>query len=234
MNQAIPPFDFHDGVPQGERAYVQELVRQALLGELARQREKLGLSQSEVGERAGLSRMSVQRAEAPDADVQLSTFIALSLALRLLPQLRPSQPMPGVPVDLRTDWDALVSKVWAVLRKHDHTIPDHALDAMRDILMAASVDQTVAPTSALVHRGVAHNRTRVAHHAAEAALANAWEQVNKPNQALDPVAHHLLPGCTQEQATAMATVVQWMGSEVGFDFLKRALARAGYSVQPTK
>jgi DNA-binding XRE family transcriptional regulator len=211
--------------------YVQALVRQSLLGGLAQQRDQLGLSQTEVGERAGLSRMSVQRAEAPDADIQLSTFVALALAVRLVPQLRASQPLPGIPLDLRKDWKQLTHKVWAVLRQHDHTLPDHALDAMRDILEAAGVDQSAMPVSELVHRGLAHGRTRNALNRREAVLAQAWEQVNQPSTVLPPVVEHLVPGCSQEQATAMATAVQWLGSEVGFDFLERALDAAGFEIK---
>lgn len=37
---------------------------------------------------------------------------------------------------------------------------------------------------------------------------------------------------TQEQATDVATVVQWLGSNVGFSFLIAALKRCGYAVSP--
>ena len=45
-----------------------------------------------------------------------------------------------------------------------------------------------------------------------------------------PVLPVLLPGCTQEQATACATVMQWLGTDVGFQFLRQTLAQAGYSI----
>lgn len=87
----------------------------------------------------------------------------------------------------------------------------------------------------LVHRGLSRNRTQ--HHPdwrdrqREKALAQSWEAVNRDEGVgLSPILPSLVPGCTQEQATACATVIQWLGSDVGFDFLQRALERAGYSL----
>lgn len=40
----------------------------------------------------------------------------------------------------------------------------------------------------------------------------------------------LLPQHDQAQATAVATVVQWLGSTEGFHFLQQALARAGLEI----
>lgn len=87
----------------------------------------------------------------------------------------------------------------------------------------------------IVHRGLHHNRTK--HDLSwrdrqrEAALAKSWEAVNERRPVgLSPVMDHLVPSHTQEQATAVATAIQWLGSEVGFDFLARALALAGYDV----
>lgn len=86
-----------------------------------------------------------------------------------------------------------------------------------------------------VHRGAHHNRTTHNPHdrdrQREAALAKAWEAANEHRPlGLSPVMEHLLPGCTQAQASAAATVVQWLGSEVGFDFLRRTLKAVGYDV----
>lgn len=64
----------------------------------------------------------------------------------------------------------------------------------------------------------------------ETALAKHWEAANKPTVTSEPVMKHLVPGYTQEQATAVATAVQWMGSDVGFAFLQEALTKAGYEV----
>jgi DNA-binding XRE family transcriptional regulator len=87
----------------------------------------------------------------------------------------------------------------------------------------------------MVHRGLSWNRlkrdsswddTR-----RETALAKRWEAVNKASIGGDtPVMTHLVPGYTQEQATAAATAVQWLGSDIGFAFLQEALATAGYEV----
>lgn len=109
-----------------------------------------------------------------------------------------------------------------------------ALALGREVRVAG--DATVAPLPRdLVHRGLSHNRTQ--HHTdwrdrqREKALAQSWEAVNRDEGVgLSPILASLVPGCTQEQATACATVIQWLGSDVGFDFLQRALDRAGYSL----
>lgn len=36
---------------------------------------------------------------------------------------------------LPADWPELVRKMWACVRKHDNTIPDEALDLMKDTLL---------------------------------------------------------------------------------------------------
>lgn len=168
-----------------------EALQSALLGQLAETRKALGLTQSELAARVGMNRMTVQRAEAPDADPQLSSFLAVALALNLIPQLRTSGEDFGPP-------------------------------AMQD----------------LVHRGLNHVRTlhdlQYRDREREAAFANAWETAN-PNDpeilaALPPLMSELIPGCTQEQASAAATVVQWLGTGVGFEFLEQALTKAGYAV----
>ena len=96
-------------------------------------------------------------------------------------------------------------------------------------------EEGCADPRTLKHRGLAHVRTQ--HEPSwrdrqrERALAKAWEAANKYQPVgLQPIIPSLIPGCTQEQATACATVVQWLGSEVGFDFLKQALSQAGYEV----
>lgn len=168
-----------------------EAVQAGLLGQLTETRKTLGLTQNELADRVGLSRMTVQRAEAPDADPQLSSFLAIALALNLLPQLRTS-------------------------------------------------DNEMSPpaTQDLVHRGLHHVRTlhdlQYRDREREAAFAGAWESAN-PNDpngltALPPLLSELIPGCTQEQASAAATVVQWLGTTVGFEFIEQALATAGYAV----
>lgn len=93
---------------------------------------------------------------------------------------------------------------------------------------------SVAPQD-IVHRGLHYNRTQHDQQwrdrQREAAFAHFWETVNEHRPVgLSPVMRHLVPGHTQAQASAVATAVQWLGSEVGFDFLTRALDAAGYDL----
>ncbi len=163
-----------------------------LLGTLVTTRQQLGLSQTELAQRIGRARMTVQRAEAEGAGLALSTFIELALGLGLSPRL----------VADRGTGDPEIRQV----------PPEH-----------------------IVHRGLHHNRTlhdqEWRDRQREKALAQFWEAVNERRPVgLSPVMDHLVPGHTQEQASTAATVVQWLGSEVGFDFLTRALNAAGYDV----
>jgi len=45
-----------------------------------------------------------------------------------------AQPSPAA--SLPADWPELVRKMWACVREHDNTIPDEALDLMKDTLLA--------------------------------------------------------------------------------------------------
>lgn len=130
--------------------------------------------------------MSVARAEAPDADLQLSTLEQLAASLGLGVSLQPQ----------------------------------------------GTVE---APTpSRVVHRGAAYNRVQGAaaeRNPREVAFAKAWEEVNQPSDHLTPMLDALLGSPTPAQAMAAATVVQWFGSEVGFDFLNRVLEKAGLEIQ---
>lgn len=96
----------------------------------------------------------------------------------------------------------------------------------------------VAPQD-IVHRGLHHNRTQHdlqwRDRQREAAFARFWESVNEHRDVgLSPVMRHLVPDHTQAQASAVATAIQWLGSEVGFDFLTRALESAGYELVDRK
>ncbi|MGJ7523821.1 hypothetical protein ACSFA0_25320 [Variovorax sp. LT1P1] len=89
--------------------------------------------------------------------------------------------------------------------------------------------------SRITHRGLSHNRTK--HdldwddRKREKALADSWEDVNQERTVgLEPIMKSLVPNYSGEQAVAAATVVQWLGSEVGFGFLTKALANAGYAI----
>jgi transcriptional regulator with XRE-family HTH domain len=177
-----------------------ETVQAQLLTQLAAARHTLGLTQAQVGERIGRTRMTVHRAEAENAGVALSTFVELALALNLAPQLVNSA---GISVP------------------------------------AIAPQPAMAEPEVVEHRGASYNRTQ--HNLdwrdrqREAAFAQAWESSNESAMAgLRPVMDTLVPNHTQAQASAVATVVQWMGSEVGFHFLVHALSNAGYQVADTK
>lgn len=102
-------------------------------------------------------------------------------------------------------------------------------------LAAPDAEWSAPPTSDLVHRGYAHVRTKHdldwSDRRREAALSKSWEAANvDQTYGVSPVLPALVPNCTQEQASACATVVQWMGTDVGFEFLSRTLALAGYAI----
>lgn len=91
----------------------------------------------------------------------------------------------------------------------------------------------------LVHRGLSHVRTRHdldwRDRQREKALAQAWEAANRDEGVgVSPILPVLVPGCTQAQASACATVIQWLGSDIGFGFLQQALERAGYEINEKK
>ncbi|WP_157103374.1 helix-turn-helix domain-containing protein, partial [Variovorax sp. WDL1] len=67
--------------------HVAPLVKNTLLSQLANARTAMGLTQAELASRAGVSRMTIQRTEAEDADTSLSTFVLLALALNHTPRL---------------------------------------------------------------------------------------------------------------------------------------------------
>lgn len=169
------------------QAHVASAEQETLLSLLRQTRKRLGLSQEEVALRAGMARMSVTRLEAPEAEVQLSTFLSAAKALGLKVQLVPES------------------------------------------------EPAFVPPAKLSHRGLFHNRTRLQHNQREALFARAWEQENAERAHFgEPRVEQLLPGCTQEQATAAATVIQWLGSQVGFNFLQEVLKAAGDKLTPAE
>lgn len=96
----------------------------------------------------------------------------------------------------------------------------------------------------LIHRGIRHEiRTTIQDPLGrrEKAFADAWEEENKPHR------HHFfsLPvsrlealmvrddkyvPISQETATAVATIIQWLASGVGWCFLETMLKKAGYRI----
>jgi DNA-binding XRE family transcriptional regulator len=167
-----------------------KVLRARLTQQLRETRERLLLTQDELGKRLGVSRVTVHRLESEAADPQLSTFLGAVLAC-------------GLDVELQEPSQEPASRFSAPER--------------------------------LKHRGLSYFRTQhdlgSRDRQRERALAKAWEAANKYQAVgLQPILPSLIPGGTQEQATACATVVQWLGSEVGFDFLKQALRNAGYDI----
>lgn len=162
-------------------------MQQHLLAQVRARREALSLTQTELGRRAGVTRMTVQRAEL--GVTSLNSFVSLALAAGLTPQL-------------------LNEGVSGSVSPH----PDN-----------------------VIHRGYHFNRTKGNSQwestKREAALAKHWQGVNAATSiGLSPVMNHLVPQHTQDQASAVATAIQWLGSDVGFEFLTRALDVAGYDI----
>ena len=99
----------------------------------------------------------------------------------------------------------------------------------------------------LVHRSIRHDRTLIKDSVGrrEKVFATAWRNENKPER------HGMMgPHCSrlemlmvvndryldvsQETATAVATIIQWLGAPMGFSFLEDTLRKAGYSIVPIK
>lgn len=88
----------------------------------------------------------------------------------------------------------------------------------------------------IIHRGFAHSRTtRADQHedtVREKSLADKWEMENPlPGTfGIQPTLNALIPDCSARDAQVAATVVQWIGSQVGFCFLEEALEPAGFKI----
>lgn len=99
---------------------------------------------------------------------------------------------------------------------------------------------TQSDHSKLIHQGFAHSRTKLVQNfrdtTREKALADAWEAENPVPGGFghQPILNALVPDCTQRDAQVAATVVQWLGSDVGFNFLQEALGKAGYEITDCK
>lgn len=109
---------------------------------------------------------------------------------------------------------------------------------LRVVLASGSEILDSTPEDKIVHKGLCQARLKGDKQwestKRECALAAAWESANTRHLHWAPTMHHLVPGHTQAQATAAATVIQWLGSDVGFDFLKAALDTAGYEIVQKK
>lgn len=99
----------------------------------------------------------------------------------------------------------------------------------------------------VTHRSNHYYRTKIkdAIGRREKIFARAWEKENQLIQRftfggicskLDElmVQNNCLIPVSQEAATAAATVVQWLGTNIGFTFLETTLREAGYNIVQTK
>mgnify|MGYP001614979077 CR=1 FL=1 len=97
----------------------------------------------------------------------------------------------------------------------------------------------------LVHKGIWCDRVKLEDGTGprEKAFADAWEKENARTryflfsaacsrlEMLMRDENRLIP-VSQESATAVATIVQWLGSNCGWVFLEAALHNAGYRIVP--
>lgn len=100
----------------------------------------------------------------------------------------------------------------------------------------------------LVHKGIRHDRTEVTDGTGrrEKDFATAWWRENKSRQygsfsycsrlewIMRSDQENIFVPVTQDVATAVATVIQWFGSSVGFSVLEEILGEAGYKIVPSK
>jgi hypothetical protein len=105
---------------------------------------------------------------------------------------------------------------------------------------------------ALIHRSFEHERTKYPHGSGpvEKAFADAWEKENKEQPGVNygmgilqdlmvvPSKnwgifgwHKMRANITPEKAQIVATVIQWLGTNVGFCWLEKTLNDAGYQVR---
>lgn len=71
----------------------------------------------------------------------------------------------------------------------------------------------------------------------ERILAFRWMEENKAEWCtLDRLVHNQEDGhgATQRDAEVAATVIQWLGTAVGYSFLKRCLNEAGFRIEPPR
>lgn len=96
-------------------------------------------------------------------------------------------------------------------------------------------------------RGIFYDRTKINDHVGrlEKALAEKWEEDNKPNAGLNfgngtlqdlfcrrgQVLYDMEHEITASERMVAATVVQWLGTNIGRCFIESAFRRAGWSIQ---
>lgn len=66
----------------------------------------------------------------------------------------------------------------------------------------------------------------------EVAFAKRWEYENDHRGGAEPIMQGLIPDWTPRDAEVAATLIQWLGSNVGFSFVEESLRCCGYLVVP--
>ena len=90
----------------------------------------------------------------------------------------------------------------------------------------------------MFNQGLKHQRLHPeAGNPREIIFARRWEDENTGmrsvlNWLLGP--HNQQVDVTERERTVAATVVQWLGSPIGFNFLEEALEECGYKLEPIK
>ena len=64
----------------------------------------------------------------------------------------------------------------------------------------------------------------------EVAFADQWDRENDRKGFGRPVLDALIEDWTNRDAEVAATLIQWLGSNVGFSFLEESLVKCGYSI----
>jgi hypothetical protein len=87
------------------------------------------------------------------------------------------------------------------------------------------------------NKGFRHKRTENPLHHKEKIFADQWEKENEENDSLQQLfvsGHQLSESInlrvTKRERIVVATVIQWLGSNVGFYFLEMALNKMGYKL----
>jgi len=81
------------------------------------------------------------------------------------------------------------------------------------------------------HRGFFRERLKYRDSDLERAFADNWERACKEYFRLENILDHKgSPKITQRDATIIATVIQWLGTNVGFNFVVSNFLECGYTV----
>lgn len=161
-------------------------------------------------------------------------------AAQLIDKIRHEQEVLGL-TDVEVAARSQLSRMTVQRLKDEDSNP--RLDSLIALSAAVGLNVELIKTAQLerytdertvIHRGLSRHRLKgnlaESDVKRELAFANAWEAANESRTCLPSLMHSLVPGHTQEQATAAATAVQWLGTSLGFDFLSEMLDSAGYEI----